>query len=423
MTRAPDSDLGPDATIQRALATHRQWFGEPRWAALAPGRVNLIGEHTDYNYGFVLPMAIDRACVAIASPMTSPSIGSRSATDSCFLSADTNENWHADLSRWVEGADFHRIFSSDHGPGRGPLRRDAWPSYIYGVLRLLHLRAVAETSARPAMPAINLTIASSVPLGAGLSSSAALEVAVAMIGEQILGLALPGPDRAALCRLAEHQYAGVPCGIMDQLISVLGRKDHALLMDCRDQSTRAISMPPSSEAVIVVMDSGVKHALASGEYAARKAACERASAALGVPSLREAELGMIAHPALSDEERRCVRHVVSENARTLAAADALTRGDLPTMGRLMNESHDSLRDDYRVSCAELDTLVRTSLATPGVFGARMTGGGFGGCAIALARPDAVDELTRRVRYEYGMDHRACAMFVTAAADGARTIPL
>lgn len=394
--------------MPRALAVYRDRFNAaPTWAARAPGRVNLIGEHTDYNAGFVLPIAIDRACIALAGPATGPR--------STFTSADTGQSWDADLSRWAAPESFDSQFS----PG---MRRGGWASYPYGVLRLIHQQRSTDALMRP----INLVFASSVPLGGGLSSSAALEVATCLAGEQFLGLFLTGPARAALCRRAEHEYAGVPCGIMDQLISVLGRAGHALLIDCRDESTRAIPMPPATEAVVLVINTGVRHALAGGEYAARKAACERAAAGLGVPTLREATEDLLARRihSIGDEEQRCARHVISENARTAQAAEALAAGDLARMGRLMNDSHDSLRDDYRVSCPELDTVVEAARRQPGVFGARMTGGGFGGCAIALVRPDAASAVIDGVMTDYRAKHgRACEIFGTAACDGARAFDL
>lgn len=391
--------------LQRARAEYRRAFAaDPEWASRAPGRVNLIGEHTDYNAGFVLPMAIDRVCVAVAGPAPGPR--------STFISADTNETWTVDLSRWAEPETFDAAFAADG------VRRGGWASYIYGVLRLLHAGLATDALMRP----LNFVVASSVPLGGGLSSSAALEVATCLIGEQALGVQLAGPARAALCRRAEHEYAGVPCGIMDQLISVLGRPGHALLIDCRDESTRTISMPPADQAVVLVVNSGVRHALASGEYAARRAACGRAAAGLGVPTLREASPELLERRAhsIGEEERRCARHVITENARTIAAADAMASGDLPAMGRLMNESHASLRDDYRVSCAELDTLAAAAQEQPGVFGARMTGGGFGGCVIALVRPADAAQASRGIATRYrAAQQRDCEIFQTIAGPGAQ----
>ncbi|MCC6676849.1 MAG: galactokinase [Phycisphaerales bacterium] len=388
----------------RARATFRGRFGaDPQWMARAPGRVNLIGEHTDYNAGFVLPIAIDRDCIAAAGPAPGPL--------SIFISADTGDTWEVDLGRWAEPEDFDAAFA----PGR--IHRGSWASYIYGVLRLLHARLATDSLMRP----VNLVIASSVPLGGGLSSSASLEVAACLVGEQMLGMNLPGPARAALCREAEHRYAGVPCGIMDQLISVLGRENHALLIDCRDESARAIPMPPASEAVVVVMNSGVRHALAGGEYAARKAACERAAAGLGIATLREATRELLERRvhSIGEEEFRCARHIITENTRTLAAAEALARGNLAAMGRLMNESHASLRHDYRVSCPELDCLVETAQQQPGVFGARMTGAGFGGCAIALVRPEDAHAAVAATAAAYAARHgRELSAFPTSAQPGA-----
>lgn len=285
-------------------------------------------------------------------------------------------------------------------------------SYVAGV--------VAGYEARRPLPAFDLALATSVPIGAGLSSSASLEVAVATLIESMTSTALDPLDKARLCQRAEHEWAGVPCGIMDQLVSVLGREGHALLIDCRSLDVTHVPMPP--DAAVVVADTGVRHELAAGEYAKRRAACASAAAKLGLASLRDASPGMADDPRLGDEERRCVRHVTTENGRVIAAVEAMRKGDLPRLGRLMNESHESLRRDYRVSCAELDALVEAARGVEGVFGARMTGGGFGGCAIAWCRHDAMDDISRRLTARYQERFgRACAVFHSAPSAGARAI--
>jgi galactokinase len=374
------SDLdGLAAHAARAFAAR---FGPaPAWAAAAPGRVNLIGEHTDYNQGFVLPMAIDRWCVCVAAPAA----GARSR----LVALDINESIEVSLTD----------LSARGAAAAGEL--PAWGRYLAGAL-VERRRSLAAG----AVPELDLLATSTVPVGGGLSSSAAIETAAAVLIEQALGVGPPPVSalhdfrlaRALDCQRAEHRWAGVPCGLMDQLASSFGEPGHALLIDCRDNTVTPVPMPPEDQGVVLVVNSGVHHALAAGEYARRRAACEAAAAALGVASLRDLNsLDAVAWSLLDAEQTRCVRHVVSENSRTLAAAAALRAGDLSTLGRLMLESHASLRDDYRVSCAELDAIVDLAGATPGVHGARMTGGGFGGCAVVLAEPGAAEALERTLR--------------------------
>jgi galactokinase len=392
------------AVLRRATAAFASRFGgRPTWAASAPGRVNLIGEHTDYSGGFVLPIAIDRACIAVGAPAK----GRETRVFSVDLNAEAGFDLTAPLRAGPEA-------------GSNSVARGSWPSYVAGV--------AAQFQRLPGLGLVNLdiVIASSVPVGSGLSSSASLEVAVATVLEESTGVRLQPERKALLCQAAEHEFAGVPCGIMDQFISVMGRAGYALLIDCRAQ--RGTTIPGPAGASVVVINTNIHHALASGEYAVRKAACVSAAGKLGVPELRDVggpdveSAGTAA--GLSDIERRCVRHVVGENARVLEAAAALRAGDLRAFGRLMLESHASLRDDYRVSCPELDTVVDAAQRTPGVFGARMTGGGFGGCAIAMVEPGAVENLTERVGVEYQARHgRDCSAFVVEASDGAAPVSL
>lgn len=392
------------AVVRRATAAFATRFGgRPTWAAAAPGRVNLIGEHTDYSGGFVLPIAINRVCVAVGAPAK----GRQSRVFSADLNAEA-------------GFDLAAPLRSGSVEGNNSVVRGSWPSYVAGV--------AAQFQRLPGFGPANLDIAlaSSVPVGSGLSSSASLEVAVATLLEQATGVRLQPERKALLCQAAEHEFAGVPCGIMDQFISVMGQAGHALLIDCRDQ--RGTQIPAPTGASVVVINTNIHHALASGEYAVRKAACVSAAGKLGVLELRDAGIAAVdtvgRAAGLSDIERRCVRHVVGENARVLEAAAALRAGDLRAFGRLMLASHASLRDDYRVSCPELDTVVDAARRIPGVFGARMTGGGFGGCAIALVAPGAVVELTERVGAEYRSCHgRECSTFVVEAVDGAAPITI
>jgi galactokinase len=332
-----------------------------RWFR-APGRVNLIGDHTDYNDGFVLPIAIDRDCVVAARP-----------------------------------AETISVESLDLGKGRG-----GWGRLV---------AAVADELSRLGRPPVGMdaVVATDVPIGAGLSSSAAFEVACAV---SLAGVADWVADPAALaeaCRNAEERATGVPCGIMDQLIAVSGREGCALLIDCRSLDTRAVRLP--DELGVLVVHSGQERTLVASAYAERRRACEALAATLGIRALRDATPEQVAdHPF--------GRHVVSENARVLDAVEALEGGNLEELGRLMNESHASLRDDYRVSTPELDVLVE-ALVDAGAHGARLTGAGFGGAVVAVCSADAAaavgDAAMRRYCDRTGLEPQA---FVCRAVDGA-----
>jgi len=384
-----------EGTLARATAAFRGRFGRsPTHAAQAPGRVNLIGEHTDYNGGFVLPMAIDRACVGLAAAHEGSGRGT-------VLAVDIGQTWEVDDSVDLT-----------------TLPRGDWRRYVGGVMR-----SFARANGLARLPRIDVALASDVPLGAGLSSSAALEVCLATLLEGVTGARLDPPDKARLCRRAEHEFAEVPCGIMDQFIAVAGRAGHALLIDCRDETAELVSLPAESEAVVLVIDSRVRHELAAGAYAARRASCESAAGLLGVGLLREAgRVGPAQLAALPDEEARCATHVVGEIARTLDAAAALRRNDPAAVGALMSASHASLRDDFRISCPELDLLVEAVGDVPGVFGARMTGGGFGGCVVALVAPGAAAKAGAAARSAYARAYsREPGVFIARSAAGAGPI--
>ncbi|MEZ5402054.1 MAG: galactokinase [Bryobacteraceae bacterium] len=332
----------------------------------APGRVNLIGEHTDYNLGFVLPVAIELACRVTARP--------------------DGERLHV-RSRNV---DDERVWAIQDVPALAPA--GDWSDYVAGVAREI-VRA-----GYPLEP-VSLDIESDVPLGSGLSSSASLEVSVA--------LALLGPrevDRmevARICHRAENDFAGLPCGIMDHFTSLFGRSGHALLLDCRDLSWRAIPIPAGM--TVLAVNTMVRHELGSTAYATRVAECRSACAAAGVASLRDLtpERLRAAGPGLLGEvPYRRARHVVHENQRVLDFVAAAERGDPARMRELMRESHESLRSDYEVSCDELDFLVDTACEIPGVVGARMTGGGFGGCTVNLVDPAVETEFRARIGEAY-----------------------
>lgn len=370
-------------------------FGEPpALVARAPGRVNLIGEHTDYNEGFVLPIAIDRAT---------------------FVAARAR----ADRIMRVYSAQFDAEdqFSLD----RIERNRDQpWSNYVRGVVKGLLSRHLPLSGA-------DLLIDSQVPLGAGLSSSAALEVAVAHALQLLNALDLPGKELALLAQEAERSFVGMQCGIMDQFMAALGRAGHALLLDCRDLSCRPIPIPPRAR--IVVCDSGVRHTLVGSEYNERRAACEQAVQLLRarlprIAALRDVSPAQLEASAdlLPPVVYRRARHVVSEIERTLAAAAALERGDLARFGALMDASHASLRDDYEVSTPELDTLAEIARRLPGCYGSRLTGGGFGGSTVSLVEEGAVDrfaaELVAGYRERLGREAQA---LVCTPSEGASQV--
>jgi galactokinase len=329
----------------------------------APGRVNLIGEHTDYNLGLVLPMAIDLACFVATAPSGSGVLRVHSMQ-------------LGESAEWPVG----------DIPSAEP--RGRWSDRVVGIARELARRGVPIAGQ-------DVLIDSEVPLGGGLSSSAALGVALA--------LALGGPrDALELARLAwmvENDFVGLPCGIMDQFISAGGQEGAAILLDCRTLQWRAVKLP--EDVAVVTVNSMIKRELGHSAYRTRVEECASAARELGIPTLRDAgpELDSLGH-MLNDTLRKRARHVITENARVQAFAAAAERGDLPEMGRLVTESHVSLRDDYEVSCAELDFLVDTALAVPGVFGARMMGGGFGGSTVNLVQWDAVERFRSVLSSEY-----------------------
>jgi len=342
----------------------------------APGRVNLIGDHTDYNEGFVLPLAIDLECRV----------------------------------RCVPGGDVVRL-RSEELPGEVELAADGsaepravagWGRYAAGVVR-----ALAERGRPPV--GLDGVVSSSVPLGAGLSSSAALEVALALALCDAADWALPPLQLALACQAAEQEATGVPTGIMDQLASVSGVAGHALLVDCRSLDVEPVPLPPGL--AVLVLHSGVERELEGTEYAERRAACEAAARRLGVAALRDASPEDVA-----DEPR--ARHVVTENARVLAAAGALRADDREALGRLLFESHASLRDDYEVSTPELDALV-AALEDAGALGARLTGAGFGGCVVAVADEAAAPGVLARAAEDYrARTGREPTPYTCRAVDGA-----
>jgi galactokinase len=362
----------------------------PRWVVRAPGRVNLIGEHTDYNDGFVLPMAIDRAAWIALRPRDDRRVEVFSADfdgQAAFL-LETLQNENAGWSEYIKGVAWS-LQAAGH-------RLAGWEGVLIG----------------------------DVPLGAGLSSSAALEMAAA----RAFFLAANAPwepiAAAKLAQKAENQWIGVNCGIMDQLISGVGRAGHAVLIDCRSLDVEPVPLPPDT--AVVVLDTSTRRGLVDSQYNQRREQCTEAVRTLGVAALRDVSLEQL--NCLAAELRplvlRRARHVVGENNRTLRAAAAMRRGDAAELGRLMAESHRSLRDDYEVSCEALDAMVQTAAAHPACLGARMTGAGFGGCAVALVREEAAGEFCRAVGEAYQrLTGLTPAVHLCRAAEGAEAFSI
>jgi galactokinase len=311
--------------------------------------VNLIGEHTDYNDGFVLPIATPQHTTVTAARRDDQQVR--------VHSANVPEPARTSFSLGQEQ------------------RRGGWPDYVQGV-------TVALRGAGCAFRGFDAEIVSDVPLGAGLSSSASLEVALVRVIGKLYALHLDEIETARIAHAAETQFVGVPVGVMDQMAASLARPDAALFLDTRSLAFEQVALPRDTE--LIVIDSGIKHSHAGGEYRTRRAECEEAARHLSVGALRDADLAMLGRVKLPAPLDRRARHVITENDRVLRMRDALRAGDAALCGRLMNESHASMRDDFEVSVPPLDALVAAAQAQPEVFGARMTGGGFGGCIVALA---------------------------------------
>jgi len=368
----------PPAPQTRAPLTHdarqafERVFGGPCRIFGAPGRVNLIGEHTDYNLGFVMPAAIDLYCSVAVAP-------------------------RRDRELHVYSAQFAEKFVCDLEPPR-PSPRGDWSDYVIGT-------AIALENSGYEVHGANLVVSGEVPLGSGLSSSAAIEVSTGAALLNVSGHTVDRKQLALACQRAENEFVGARCGIMDQFISAHGHAGHAMMLDCR--SLDATSLPIPAHLRLLVSNTGVKHQHAAGEYNTRRLQCEEGVRLLshalpGIQALRDVSTSQLEqHKQLLPEliYKRC-RHVVSENERVLQMAGALARGDLRSVGRLMADSHRSLRDDYEVSCAELDAMVEIAAGLPGVIGARMTGGGFGGCTVNLVDVRAAEPVERELMGQY-----------------------
>jgi galactokinase len=386
--------------LQKLAADTAQEFTKvygrpPRWIVAAPGRVNVIGEHTDYNDGFVLPMAIERYAVMAAD---------KSADGKNVVQIrDTSgaETTLIDLSAPVKPA------------------VPKWGNYSRGVIA-----GFFELGINPG--GLDVLLHSTVPLGGGLSSSAALEVCTATLMEAATGKKINPVEKALLCQKAEHEFANVPCGIMDQFISVMGRQNSLLLLDCRSRETKLVPMADASVQLLIA-NTNVRHELSGSEYAQRRAQCEAAAKILGVASLRDATSEMLesANGKMDEVVFRRARHVIGEIARTVSAAENVRTANWETVGRLMYASHRSLRDDYEVSCKELDAIVEISESignNGGIYGCRMTGGGFGGCTVALVKTENVEAITKQIAADYKRKTNIEAtIFVSRPAAGATVI--
>jgi galactokinase len=381
--------LTEEAQLKRDFAN---FYGGEARVFRAPGRVNLIGEHTDYNDGMVMPAAVDLYTRVAIAPRADRRIAIRSD--------DFSESREFDL-------DDRNARPSAH-----------WSDYCRGV-------AIEIERAGYRLSGANILIRSQVPMGAGLGSSGAFQIACGFALAEVSEAKIELIDLAKLCQRAENEFIGTQCGIMDQFISCLGRACFALMIDCRSLDYREV--PLSSEAKIVICNSMVKHQLATGEYNTRRRECEAgvkffAERLPRISALRDVEMKDLERLGGDLPEaifKRC-RHVIGENARVVKSAEALSGGDLSAFGRLMAASHSSLRDDYEVSCRELDALVEIAASIEGVYGARMTGGGFGGCAINLVSVDSVEKFIRRMRQGYleatGIE---ADIYICEASDGVR----
>ena len=378
-----------DNTQKNIINTFIDQFGEPpAFVVRAPGRVNLIGEHTDYNDGFVLPMAIERAIWIAARPRVDQTVQLHSLD-------------------WGETA----VFSLTH------LQKESgWIEYVKGVAWALQTAGL-ETAGWEGV------ISGDIPQGAGLSSSAALELAAARTFQAVASWPWQPIHMAQLSQQAENEWVGVNCGIMDQLIVAAGQADHALLIDCRHLTTTAVPLPPTT--TIVILDTATRRGLVDSAYNERRQQCEAAATFFGVTALRDVTHKTLtaSEPALTPLQYRRARHVITENERTQQAAIAMQQGDAPRLGQLMNESHASLRDDFEVSSLELNIMVKIAQAQPGCYGARMTGAGFGGCAVALVASDRVEAFVTAVAHQYQQSTSLSPhIYISQASEGTAVVP-
>jgi len=380
-------------TVQLALVFEKIFGARPR-IFRAPGRVNLIGEHTDYNDGFVMPASLGFSTYVAIAPRRDRKL--------LIHSEEFPGNFEFDL---------------DHLPEE---RVGAWCDYVLGVASVLRRQGHKLAGA-------NLLVHGEVPIGAGLSSSAALEVSSALALLSLTETSLPLPEIAQLCRQAENSFVGARVGIMDQFVSCMGKAGHGLLLDCRSLEFKFVPIPTGL--MLVVCNTMVKHDLATGAYNTRREECEVGVRAFArwdptIRALRDVSVEMLdqhANDLPATIRKRCT-HVIRENQRTLDAARALTEGDLHRVGKLMRESHNSLRDLYEVSCRELDVMVEAAQGLPGFCGGRMTGGGFGGCTVNLVREESAEDFAKQIAERYrqatGIDAQ---VYLCSAEDGAQAV--
>ncbi|MAJ46094.1 MAG: galactokinase [Planctomycetes bacterium TMED75] len=364
----------------------------PVVTSIAPGRVNLIGDHVDYTGGLVMPIAIDRNTAVAIGPHAGDS---EMIVD--FLDLEGRSGLVVESSQEMDGTDL---------------------DYIRGPLIQLH-----EAGLR--IPPLRLTVSSTVPMGAGLSSSAALQVAVLLGIRTYLDKPVSPLEVALEAQRSEHTI-GTPCGLMDMYVSAAARNGHACLIDCGSNDLEQVPLPPESEAVFIISDTKVRHDLRDGGYAKRRSECEQAAERMGYALLSQASLEQLEAAALPENLHQRARHVLSENLRVRTFSDALKQGDLKRAGQAMFESHHSLRDDFDVSCKELDLIVEIAetMSGAGIYGSRMTGGGFGGSTITMCRPEAEPEFRKRVAEAFAarFDHQPDSIR-TSAADGALVITI
>jgi galactokinase len=379
-------------TAQTAAEFETRFGRTPDGVWSAPGRVNLIGEHTDYNEGFVLPFAIDRRTWA--------AVGLRPDNTARVTSTFSEDEVEIELASVT------------------PQLLDGWSAYPLGIAWALGENGVDLA----AQSGFDAHIASDVPVGAGLSSSAAIECAVAIALDERWQLGIDRPTLARVGQLAENKAVGAPTGIMDQSASLLGRQDSAVFLDCRSLRSEVVDLGFAAAGLeIVIIDTKVSHAHATGGYAARRASCEAGAAALGVESLRDVAVADLdrAREAMDDETFRRVRHIVTENARVLATVRTLRESGPLAIGEILDASHVSMRDDFEISVPELDLAV-VAAREAGAVGARMTGGGFGGAAIALTPSHLIAELTEHVTEAFAAaGYTAPEIFSVAPSDGAK----
>ncbi|MGJ8695852.1 MAG: galactokinase [Verrucomicrobiaceae bacterium] len=386
-TNRPLTDLVADAS--KCLSDH--YHAQATVVAAAPGRVNLIGEHIDYCDGFVLPLAIERYIVIAAAP---------NGLDHARLTSENQPEIQINLSAPQITGD------------------PKWSNYLKGVIK-------GFNDLGHDIPGFDGCIVSSVPLGGGLSSSAALECAMATLLEGLLGITLGIREKALLAQKAEHDFAGVPCGIMDQFASAFGEKDQLILIDCRSGEPEMVPFS-NPDLSIIVANTCVSHDLSDGGYASRRKNTEDGIAIIGKPSWRDASAeDVLAHQTeMGDVIFRRSRHVVGEIQRTMDAVTAFKSGDFSNIGTLMADSHNSLRDDFEVSCEELDLMVQIADSLPGVLGARMTGGGFGGSTVTLCETKHAEEVGKVLHEQYlAKTGITPVIFATRPAKGAHLVAL